>query len=88
MKENDLIAGEVLFARSGGMLVAASRALPIVSETVACIAGIARMPFLLFALALVCGAAPLGLIVAAIGYTGSERPLATLVACALLPMPV
>jgi uncharacterized membrane protein YdjX (TVP38/TMEM64 family) len=86
--EEDLEDGERLFARSGGWVVAASRWLPIVPEVVSCMAGLARMKFLAFLLALVCGAAPLGFTVAALGYAGADRPLLTLVVCALLPLPL
>ena len=86
--EADLRAGEALFARSGGFIVAASRWLPVLPEVISCMAGLARMPFRRFALALLCGSAPLGFVVAALGYAGTDRPLLTLVLCALLPLPL
>ena len=52
-----LAQAETLFARWGGWLVAASRWLPVLPETVAFLAGLARMPAARFALALACGAA-------------------------------
>lgn len=84
----ELGEAEALFARSGGILVAASRWLPVVPETMACMAGLARMPLAPFALALVCGAAPVGFVVAFIGWLGADRPLLTLALCALLPLPL
>jgi uncharacterized membrane protein YdjX (TVP38/TMEM64 family) len=84
----DLATAEALFARSGGWMVALSRWLPILSEAIACMAGLARMPPGRFALALLCGAAPLGFAVAAVGHAGSEQPLLTLALCAVLPLPI
>jgi uncharacterized membrane protein YdjX (TVP38/TMEM64 family) len=86
--EADLVAGERLFATSGGWMVAASRWLPIVPEVVACMAGLARMRLSAFLLALLSGAAPLSFVLAGLGYAGSDRPLLTLFLCALLPLPI
>jgi uncharacterized membrane protein YdjX (TVP38/TMEM64 family) len=86
--EADLAAGEELFARSGGWMVAASRWLPIVPEAISCMAGLARMRLSAFVLALIAGAAPLSFVVATLGHAGSDRPLLTLVLCALLPLPL
>jgi uncharacterized membrane protein YdjX (TVP38/TMEM64 family) len=86
--EADLEAGEKLFARSGGIIVAASRWLPVLPEVISCMAGLTRMSLPVFALALVCGTAPLCLVVASLGYAGSDRPLLTLVLCAVLPLPL
>ena len=86
--EADLEAGGHLFARSGGVIVAASRWLPVLPEIISCMAGLMRMPFRIFALALLAGSAPLGFVVASLGYAGSDRPLLTLVLCALLPLPI
>jgi uncharacterized membrane protein YdjX (TVP38/TMEM64 family) len=86
--EAELAASEALFARSGGWIVALSRWLPVLAEVVTCMAGLARMRFAAFGLALVSGGAPLGFTVAALGYLGSDRPLLTLVLCALLPVPL
>lgn len=84
----DLAAGELLFARQGGLIVAASRWLPVLPEVIACMAGLARMRFATFLLALVCGSAPLGFVVAWLGYAGSDNPVLTLILCALLPIPL
>ncbi len=86
--EADLEAGEHLFARSGGFIVAASRWLPVLPEVISCMAGLTRMSLPIFALALVCGSAPLGFVVAGLGYAGSERPFLTLILCAALPLPL
>ncbi len=86
--EADLEAGGKLFARSGGFIVAASRWLPVLPEVISCMAGLTRMKLPVFALALVCGSVPLGLTVAWLGYAGADRPILTLVLCALLPLPL
>jgi uncharacterized membrane protein YdjX (TVP38/TMEM64 family) len=84
----DLRAGEQLFARSGGIIVATSRWLPVLPEVISCMAGLARMSFASFVLALLCGSVPLGFVVASFGYVGSDRPFLTLVLCAALPLPL
>ena len=70
----DLAKGERLFGRSGGWMVALSRCLPLLPEVIACLAGLARMPFGKFSLALACGALPVGFIFAGIGDLGGESP--------------
>jgi len=86
--EAGLEEGERLFARSGGWLVICSRWLPILPEVVSCMAGLSRMPLSRFALALLCGITPLAFAFAAAGYYGADRPLATLIVAALVPLPV
>ena len=86
--EADLEAGEHLFARSGGLIVAASRWLPVLPEVISCMAGLTRMPFTLFTVALVAGSLPFGFVVAGLGYAGSSNPLLTILLCALLPLPI
>jgi membrane protein DedA with SNARE-associated domain len=86
--ERELEEAERLFRRVGGWVVAVSRWIPIVSEAVACLAGLAGMPLRAFGLALFSGVVPLGLVVASLGYAGSDRPILTLVLCALLPLPI
>lgn len=75
-----------LFDRWGGWLVAASRWLPVLPETVAFLAGLVRMPFWRFSTALVCGAVPLGFAFAAIGALGAEAPVLTLAIAAIAPL--
>ena len=84
----DLRAGEHLFARSGGLIVAASRWLPVLPEVISCMAGLTKMPLASFTLALLCGSVPLGFVVAGLGYAGSDKPFLTLFLCALLPLPL
>ena len=82
----DLSRGEAIFGgKAGGWLVALSRWLPILPEVIACLAGMARMPFRRFVLALACGSAPLGFTFAAIGQWAHEHPVPALVLSAGLP---
>ena len=78
--------GERLFAGAGGWIVVLSRWLPVVSEVMACMAGLARMPFALFFGALLCGSVPLGFVFAAIGHIGEDRPVITLGITTVLPV--
>ncbi len=72
--ERDFEKGERLFAKSGGWVVALSRALPILPEVISCTAGLVRMPFRRFAVALACGSVPMGFTFAAIGKAGHAAP--------------
>ena len=84
--EKALAEGDRLFADLGGWMVALSRWLPVVSEVVACMAGLSRMRFGVFLAALLCGSAPLGFVFASIGEAGAESPLLTLGLSALAPI--
>jgi uncharacterized membrane protein YdjX (TVP38/TMEM64 family) len=82
----DLERGELLFrGPAGGWLVALSRWLPVMPEVIACLAGLARMPFGRFVLALACGALPLGFAFAAIGASGHDNPGLALLLGAIVP---
>lgn len=69
-----LALNQAQFRRRGPILVALSRALPLLPEVVACLAGLARMPPRVFFLALACGCVPMGFTYAAIGAAGQEEP--------------
>jgi uncharacterized membrane protein YdjX (TVP38/TMEM64 family) len=84
--ERDLERGARLFTAYGGWLVAASRALPLLPEVVACAAGLLRMPAPRFFAALACGAVPVGMGFAWLGSAGADRPLPTLAVAVLLPV--
>jgi uncharacterized membrane protein YdjX (TVP38/TMEM64 family) len=84
--KDGLARGERLFAKHGPWLVALSRALPVLPEVVACLAGLTRMPFGRFVLSLACGSLPMGFIYAAIGAAGVDRPVLALVLSAALPV--
>ena len=70
----DFEKGRALFDRNGALVVAVSRALPILPEVLSCMAGLLRMPFGKFSLALACGSVPMGFLFAWIGTVGRESP--------------
>jgi uncharacterized membrane protein YdjX (TVP38/TMEM64 family) len=84
--EKGLAEGEKLFQNLGGWIVAMSRWLPVVSEVVACLAGLSKMPFPVFVVALVCSSVSLGFLFSTIGYLGGNHPVMTLILSALLPL--
>ena len=75
-----------LFDHWGGWMVAASRWLPVLPETISFLAGLTAMSFPRYVAALACGAIPLGFTFAVIGHLGAEAPILTLVIAALLPL--
>jgi len=75
-----------LFERWGGWLVAGSRWLPILPETVSFLAGLTGMRFAHYLGALACGAIPLGFAFATLGHLGADNALPTLVVCAVAPL--
>ncbi len=76
---------EATFRRTGGWLVVLSRWLPLFPEVVACMAGLARMPFRVFLAALFCGSLPPGMVFASIGAVGVSSPYSALALSAVLP---
>lgn len=82
----DLEKGHALFVRRGPWLVALSRALPVLPEVIACLAGLAGMPTRSFFISLACGSLPLGFVYAAIGAAGIERPGLALGLSAAIPV--
>lgn len=72
--EKDFEKGRTLFRGGGAWVVAMSRALPILPEVLACMAGLLRMPFSKFCLALACGSVPMGFLFAWIGTVGRANP--------------
>ncbi|MEM9237214.1 MAG: VTT domain-containing protein [Verrucomicrobiota bacterium] len=70
----DFERGRLLFGKGGGWMVALSRALPILPETVACTAGLVRMPLSRFVPSLACGSLPMGFLFAWIGSSGKAAP--------------
>ncbi len=83
--EAGLTQTEALFKKGGAWLVLTSRWLPILPEAVACLAGLARMPFHTFASALVVGSLPMGFAFAAIGAMASDQETLAIVLSVLLP---
>jgi uncharacterized membrane protein YdjX (TVP38/TMEM64 family) len=72
--EKDFEKGKTLFDKSGAWVVAISRALPILPEVLACMAGLLRMPFGKFVIAIACGSIPMGFLFAWIGTVGRDQP--------------
>jgi uncharacterized membrane protein YdjX (TVP38/TMEM64 family) len=66
--------------------VLTSRWLPILPEAVACLAGLARMPFRTFLAALAVGSLPTGFAFAGIGAIASERETLAVILSATLPV--
>lgn len=75
-----------LFDSYGGWIVAGSRWLPILPETISFLAGLTAMPVRRYTAALACGAIPLGFVFAAAGHLGADNALATLAICAVAPL--
>ena len=75
-----------LFRFYGGWIVAGSRWLPILPETISFLAGLTAMPFPRYVVALTCGALPLGFVFAGAGHLGADNPLATLAICVIAPL--
>jgi uncharacterized membrane protein YdjX (TVP38/TMEM64 family) len=72
--DKDFEKGKSLFEKSGAWVVAMSRALPILPEVLACMAGLLRMSFGKFVIALACGSVPMGFLFAWIGTVGRDQP--------------
>lgn len=72
--EKDFKKGHELFSERGSLMVAVSRALPILPEVLACMAGLVRMGFGKFLVALACGSVPMGFLFAWIGTFGVDYP--------------
>jgi uncharacterized membrane protein YdjX (TVP38/TMEM64 family) len=81
-----LEAARRLFLHWCGWIVAGSRWMPILPETIAGLAGLAGMPFARFLAALACGALPMGLAAASIGHYGAEAPFLAMTVSALIPL--
>lgn len=83
--EEGLAQNEALFRRTGPWLVALSRWLPVLPEVLACLAGLARMPFGSFLLSLLCGTVPMAFTYAAVGALFGSEPGWALVLSIALP---
>ena len=81
-----LLQARHLFDRWGLLLVAISRWVPVLPETVAFLAGLIRMPFGRFVAALSLGAVPLGFVFATAGHLGRDAPVLVMILCALAPL--
>lgn len=81
-----LAQARALFDRWGFGLIAISRWVPVLPETVAFLAGLIRVPYPRFLFALSCGAIPLGFVFATAGHLGRDTPLLIIILCALAPV--
>jgi uncharacterized membrane protein YdjX (TVP38/TMEM64 family) len=72
--EKDFEKGRAVFAKRGAWMIALSRAVPILPEVLACMAGLLRMPFRIFCVAMLCGSVPMGFLFAWIGTLGRDSP--------------
>ena len=81
-----LAQARALFERWGFGLIAISRWVPVLPETVAFLAGLVRVPYPRFLIALSFGAIPLGFVFATAGHLGRETPLLIIILCALIPV--
>lgn len=75
-----------LFDHWGGWLVAGSRWLPVLPETVSFLAGLTAMSFVRYLGALTCGAVPLGFAFAYVGHQGANNAALTLMICSVAPL--
>lgn len=82
----DLVRARQFFLRAGGYAIAFSRALPLLAEVIACLAGLAGMPLRRFLVALACGSLPMGLAFAWLGHHGADRPSVAVAISAILPL--
>jgi membrane protein DedA with SNARE-associated domain len=84
--EENLDAAAAWIFRAGGACVSISRCLPVLSEAIACLAGITRFPPLDFFAASLLGALPAGFAFAYIGHLGREDSWAATALSAVLPV--
>ena len=84
--EEGLARTEALFARGGAWLVLTSRWLPVLPEAVACLAGLARMPFRTFFAALAAGSLPMGFAFAGIGALARDQETLAVAISIILPV--
>ena len=75
-----------LFRRWGFPLIALSRWLPFLPETVAFMSGLIRVPYRRFVRALASGAVPLGFAFASAGHLGRDMPVLLIAVIALAPV--
>ena len=76
------------FDRYGLFAVAVSRSLPLLPESISCLAGLSRMPFGRYTLACIAGALPVATISAFIGQVGraNEEPIWAFVLSGIFPV--
>lgn len=84
--EESLAAAALWFSKAGGACVAVSRCLPVLSEAIACLAGLSGFPQRDFLVASLLGTLPAGFAFAYIGQLGHEDSTTATALSALLPI--
>ncbi len=84
--EESLAAAAAWFSRTGGACIAVSRCLPVLSEAIACLAGLSRFPPRDFLAASLLGAIPAGFAFAYIGHLGRADSTAATALSVLVPV--
>ena len=83
--EENLVALERFFTRGGTWAIAMTRVLPVVSEVLCCLAGLAPMPFGRFFVALCCGSIPFSFMFTFYASTADQEPLTAILIAILVP---
>jgi membrane protein DedA with SNARE-associated domain len=86
--EEKLARFQSLFDRWGGYAVLVSRALPILPEVMAVLAGLARMRFSRFLAALLLGSGATALLFAWLGHASRAEPWWGMLAATVIPLAV
>ncbi len=84
--ERDIERARGFFARAGGYAIVVSRAMPLLAEVIACLAGLAGMTAGRFFTALTIGSVPLGFAFAYLGARGQDHPVAAILVSVFLPL--
>lgn len=84
--EESLDAAAAWFSKAGGACVALSRCLPVLSEAIACLAGLSRFSQRDFFVASLLGALPAGFVFAFIGHLGHRDSTTATALSAIVPV--
>lgn len=84
--EESLVTAAEWFTRRGGACIAVSRCLPVLSEAIACLAGLSRFPQWDFLLAALMGSLPAGFVFAFIGHHGHRNSAHAAALSAIIPI--
>jgi uncharacterized membrane protein YdjX (TVP38/TMEM64 family) len=84
--ETELQRFRSFFERWGSGAIVVSRSVPVLSETIAILAGFSGMPVLLFLLSLVLGAIPASFLFAYVGYAMRDIPQYAMLLSAVIPL--
>jgi len=88
MGDTNLEKLQKFFDRYGTWAIALSRWMPLLPEALACLAGMARMPFGRFMAALTVGSLAMGFSFALLGMAYVDRPVVGIVISAMIPVAV